>query len=112
MLSSCVIPVYVDALPTMALTEKHQKKAHVCENNLIRRADKRRMNEDFNIAAQDSNPGSRSRESEALPLSHGALHYSWPVEERTCKTKTTLLCVKITLSVQFVQTSAFPCGNY
>ena len=28
----------------------------------------------FNTAAQDSNPGSRSRESEALPLSHGALH--------------------------------------
>ena len=27
----------------------------------------------FNTAAQDSNPGSRSRESEALPLSHGAL---------------------------------------
>ena len=29
----------------------------------------------FNTAAQDSNPGSRSRESEALPLSHCALHY-------------------------------------
>ena len=28
----------------------------------------------FNTAAQDSNPGSRSRESEALPLSHCALH--------------------------------------
>ena len=27
----------------------------------------------FNTAAQDSNPGSRSRESEALPLSHCAL---------------------------------------
>ena len=26
----------------------------------------------FNTAAQDSNPGSRSRESEALPLSHCA----------------------------------------
>ena len=29
--------------------------------------------EGFNTAAQDSNPGSRSRESEALPLSHCAL---------------------------------------
>ena len=28
----------------------------------------------FNTGAQDSNPGSRSRESEALPLSHCALH--------------------------------------
>ena len=28
----------------------------------------------FNTAAQVSNPGSRSRESEALPLSHCALH--------------------------------------
>ena len=28
----------------------------------------------FNTAAQDSNLGSRSRESEALPLSHCALH--------------------------------------
>ena len=28
----------------------------------------------FTTAAQDSNPGSRSRESEALPLSHCALH--------------------------------------
>ena len=27
----------------------------------------------FNTAAQDSNPGSRSRESEALPLSHCTL---------------------------------------
>ena len=27
----------------------------------------------FNTAAQDLNPGSRSRESEALPLSHCAL---------------------------------------
>ena len=30
-LSSCVIPLYVDALATMALTEKHQKKVQVCE---------------------------------------------------------------------------------
>ena len=30
----------------------------------------------FNTAAQDSNPGSRSRESEALPLSHCALVYA------------------------------------
>ena len=29
----------------------------------------------FNTAAQDSNPGSRSRESKALPLSHCALRY-------------------------------------
>ena len=29
----------------------------------------------FNTATQDSNPGSRSRESEAQPLSHCALHY-------------------------------------
>ena len=28
----------------------------------------------FNTAAQDSNPGSLSRDSEALPLIHGALH--------------------------------------
>ena len=28
----------------------------------------------FNTAAQDSNPGSHSRQSEALPLSHCALH--------------------------------------
>ena len=33
----------------------------------------------FNTAAQDSNPGSRGRESEALPLSHCALRLlvSW-----------------------------------
>ena len=31
----------------------------------------------FNTAAQDSNPGSRSRESEALPLSHCALIYGY-----------------------------------
>ena len=30
----------------------------------------------FNISAQDSNPGSLSRQSEALPLSHCALHVS------------------------------------
>ena len=30
----------------------------------------------FNTAAQDSNPGSRSRESDALPLSHYALQYT------------------------------------
>ena len=29
--------------------------------------------QDFNTAAQDSNPGSRSRESKALPLIHGTL---------------------------------------
>ena len=32
----------------------------------------------FNTAAQDSNPGSRSRESEALPLSHRALQMCRP----------------------------------
>ena len=31
------------------------------------------IDQGFNTAAQDSNPGSRSRESEALPLSHYAL---------------------------------------
>ena len=30
--------------------------------------------QNFNTATQDSNPGPRSRESEALPLSHCALH--------------------------------------
>ena len=30
----------------------------------------------FKTAAQDSNPGSRSRESEALPLNHCALQVS------------------------------------
>ena len=33
----------------------------------------KKLAQGFNAAAQDSNPGSRSRESEALPLSHGAL---------------------------------------
>ena len=33
----------------------------------------KKLAQDFHIAAQDSNPGSRSRESEALPLSHCAL---------------------------------------
>ena len=33
----------------------------------------KKLAQDFNTAAQDSNPGSRSRESETLPLSHGAL---------------------------------------
>ena len=30
--------------------------------------------QDFNTAAQDSNPGSRNRESEALPLSQALVH--------------------------------------
>ena len=34
----------------------------------------KKLAQGFNTAAQDSNPGSRSRESEALPLSHCALH--------------------------------------
>ena len=33
----------------------------------------KKLAQDFNTAAQDSNPGSRSRESETLPLSHCAL---------------------------------------
>ena len=33
----------------------------------------KKLAQDFNTAAQDSNPGSRNRESEALPLSHCAL---------------------------------------
>ena len=33
----------------------------------------KKLDRGFNTAAQDSNPGSRSRESEALPLSHGTL---------------------------------------
>ena len=33
----------------------------------------KKLAQGFNTAAQDSNPGSRSQESEALPLSHGAL---------------------------------------
>ena len=49
MLSSCVTPAYMNALDTMALTEKQQEKVPVCENNLVRRtvgakgADMRRM---------------------------------------------------------------------
>ena len=48
-LSSCVTPAYMNALETMALTEKQHEKVHVRENNLVRRivgvetADKRRM---------------------------------------------------------------------
>ena len=33
----------------------------------------KKLAQGFNTSAQDSNPGSRSRESEALPLSHRAL---------------------------------------
>ena len=33
----------------------------------------KKLAQGFNTAAQDSNPGSRSRVSEALPLNHGAL---------------------------------------
>ena len=33
----------------------------------------KKLAQGFNTAAQDSNPGSRSRESEALPLSHCTL---------------------------------------
>ena len=35
MLSSCVTPAYMNALETMALTEK-QQKVQVCKNNLVR----------------------------------------------------------------------------
>ena len=34
----------------------------------------KKLSQGFITAAQDSNPDSRSRESEALPLSHWALH--------------------------------------
>ena len=34
----------------------------------------KKLAQEFNTAAQDSIPGSLSRESEALPLSHCALH--------------------------------------
>ena len=45
----------------------------------------KKLAEGFNTAAQDSNPGSLSRESEALPLSHCALqstqsHVAAPVK--------------------------------
>ena len=36
----------------------------------------KKLAQGFNTAAQDSNPGSRSRESEALPMSHCTLHPS------------------------------------
>ena len=39
----------------------------------------KKLAQGFNTAAQDSNPGSRSRESEALPLSHCALRSLAPV---------------------------------
>ena len=35
-LSSCVTPAYMNALETMALTEKQQDNVQVCKNNLIR----------------------------------------------------------------------------
>ena len=38
----------------------------------------KKRHQGFNTAAQDSNPGSRSRESEALPLSHCALQKTHP----------------------------------
>ena len=37
----------------------------------------KKLAQGFNIAAQDSNPGFRSRESETLPLSHCALHITY-----------------------------------
>ena len=43
----------------------------------------KKLAQGFNTAAQDSNPGSRSRESEALPLSHCALHFRLPVFSET-----------------------------
>ena len=37
----------------------------------------KKLAQGFNTAAQDSNPGSHSRESEALLLSHGALQSTY-----------------------------------
>ena len=37
----------------------------------------KKLAQGFNTAAQDSNPGFRSRESETLPLSHCALHITY-----------------------------------
>ena len=51
MLSLCIAPAYINALETLELTEKQQKKVQVCETNLVRRivgvkrAEKRRMDE-------------------------------------------------------------------
>ena len=42
----------------------------------------KKLAQGFNTAARDSNPGSLSRDSEALPLSHCGLHLIW---ERTWK---------------------------
>ena len=36
---SCVIPAYMNALETMALTDKQLQKVKVCENNLVCRID-------------------------------------------------------------------------
>ena len=46
-LSSCVLPAHLNALETMALTEKQDEKAQVCENIMagrivgVNRADKK-----------------------------------------------------------------------
>ena len=50
----------------------------------------KKLAQGFNIAAQDSNPGSRSRESEALPLSQGALQSDY-VTSNSTKYKSILL---------------------
>ena len=42
-------------------------------NNERSDKEKKKRGQDFNTAAQDSNPGPLSRDSEALPLSHCAL---------------------------------------
>ena len=39
----------------------------------------KKLAQGFNTAAQDSNPGSLSRESKALPLSHCALHKAYKI---------------------------------
>ena len=36
LLSSCVTPVYMNALATIAVTEKQPEKVQVCENYLVR----------------------------------------------------------------------------
>ena len=38
----------------------------------------KKLAQGFKTEAQDSNPGPRSRESDALPLSHGLLYFTLP----------------------------------
>ena len=65
----------------------------------------------FNTAAQDSNPDSRSRESEALPLSHCALQVSNNaviVKESKCLEGPLAENVSQTLSQPFDRSSSTP----